>query len=376
MKIGLVCPYHMFKGGGVQECVLALQAELTRVGHEAIIITPRPRDYSGSVPPEVITIGVSATVSSFFNTQTQVSATADREAIENLLDKEQFDVLHFHEPWVPVLSRQLLSRSRCANVATSHARLPDRLTSKTVANVFIPYTRRLLKFIDVYSAVSEPAAEYIKGFIKDPISIIPNGIDLAKYTQSTHSAGDSPMILYVGRLEKRKGIKYLLDAFSILGEHDKKTRLFIAGTGPEEESLKNYVNEKNIHRVEFLGYVDETRKIELFRQARLFCAPSKYGESFGIVLLEAMAVGLPVVAGDNPGYETVLKDRGMVSLVNVQDSVDFARRMRLLLSDDALRELWRTWAQTYVQQFDYKNVTQQYIELYETAIKIHKAKSA
>lgn len=370
MRIGLVCPYHMFKGGGVQEGVIALHKELTKRGHVVKIITPLPRDYDGAVPPHVLTIGVSATVTSFFNTQTQVAATVDTEAIDMLFAQESFDVLHFHEPWVPVFSRQLLTRSRSANVATSHAKLPDRLTSKTIANVFIPYTRGLLKYIHAYSAVSEPATEYIRNFIDEPITIIPNGIDTAKYRPPLRQRDlANPNILYIGRLEKRKGVRYLLQAYSLLANQHPTATLTLAGSGPEEQRLKDLVKQYKIPRVTFAGFVDEAEKVRLLHQAALFSSPAHYGESFGIVLLEAMAAGVPVVAGDNPGYETVMKERGLISLVNVQDAIDYARRMELLLTDQDIRKLWLKWAGRYVKQFDYTLVVDQYERLYKTALR-------
>ena len=371
MKIGLVCPYHMFKGGGVQECVSAMHEELTRRGHNVKIITPMPRDYEGPVPAHIVTIGTSANVKSFFNTQTQFSATVDTEAIDKLLAEENFDILHFHEPVVPVLSRQLLTRSQSTNIATSHAKLPDRVTSKTIANIFTPYARGLLKYIHAYSAVSEPAAEYIRTFTDETVRIIPNGIDIAKYAPKHEPLKhkSTKTILYVGRLEKRKGLKHLLQAFLLLAEHQPHVQLLIAGMGPEEESLRAYVSEYDIPRVTFLGYVDDKEKIAKLQRADLFCSAAHYGESFGIVLLEAMAAGTPIVAGDNPGYETVMQGRGRLSLVNSLDSVDFARRLELLLYDDTLRQAWRDWAKETVQQYDYKNVVDQYEALYEYAIR-------
>lgn len=370
MKIGLVCPYSMFKGGGVKEHVNMLYEELSRRGHEVKVITPLPRDYDGEVPPHIITIGGSANIKAFLKTQSQLSAAVDSEAIEQMLSREKFKLLHFHEPWVPFLSRQILSRSRSVNIATSHARLPDRFASKTVVNVFIPYARGLLKYIQAYTAVSDPATVLIRNLIDDPIEIIPNGIEVARYEPAgpPEKHKTAKTIFYVGRLEKRKGIKYLLQAYALLAERNPDVKLVLAGTGPEEKSLRGYVKEMDIPRVTFLGFISEVEKIKQLHQADVFSSAARYGESFGIVLIESMAAGTPIVAGNNPGYETVLQGTGRISLVNSVDSDDYARRLELLLYDEDLRKLWQSWAAKEVKQYDRKQVVDQYEKLYNDTL--------
>src|SRR5690606_31169474 len=147
MKIGLVCPYNIFKGGGVQECVLALQAEYQKRGHTATIITPRPRDFTTNPPDDIILVGLATDVKTIFHTTGQVSVSMDAKELEALLETHKFDVLHFHEPWVPIVSRQILSRSSTANIATFHAKLPETVMSKTIERVITPYTRSILKYI-------------------------------------------------------------------------------------------------------------------------------------------------------------------------------------------------------------------------------------
>jgi phosphatidylinositol alpha-mannosyltransferase len=377
MKIGLVCPYHMFRGGGVQEHVQALYEELTIRGHDVKIITPLPRDYDGPIPSHVITIGVSANVKAFLNTQSQFSASVDTEAIDQMLAAENFDLLHFHEPFVPFLSRQIITRSQCVNVATSHAKIPDRFTSKTIINVFLPYTKSMLKYIHAYTAPSDPAAEYIRSLTDEKIHIIPNGINLEKYRpKKVALRTGKKKILYIGRLEKRKGVRYLLRAYAQLSEKHKDVQLQIAGDGPEMDALKQQVEEYNIPNVSFLGYISESDKIKLLHNADLLCAPSRYGEGFGIVLLEGMAAGIPVVAGDNSGYESVLVERGTLSLVDPQDTANFARRLEIFLYDDDLQGLWMDWASEYVKQFDYPNIVDLYERLYKQAFKKYASQQA
>lgn len=362
----------MFRGGGVQECVLAMQEELSRRGHEVKIITPKPRDYSGVIPDFMITVGASANVKAM-STSSQVSTTVDSELVDEILEREQFDILHFHEPWAPMLSRQLLSRSQSVNVATFHAKLPDNFTSKTIMNVATPYTRSVLKYIHAFTAVSDAAAEHVLSLANVPINIIPNGINLKKYQHKRHENQDNSKktILYIGRLEKRKGINYLLKAFEQLQQHHPDVQLDIVGTGPDEQKLRDEVEELELKHVRFLGYLDDSDKIRCLQQADLFCSPARYGESFGIVLLEAMAAGVPLVAGDNPGYVSVMKGRGTLSIVDPKNTNEFARKLELFLTDEELRKIWRKWAKEYVQAFDYKRVIDTYEVLYERTLKSH-----
>lgn len=365
MKIGLVCPYDIFRGGGVQECVLAIQAELKVRGHTAKIITPMPRKNVTEPHEDIIIVGTSTDVKSIFHTTAQVSVKLDTDAMKQMLHEESFDVLHFHEPWVPIMSRQLLTNSNVANVATFHAKLPETVMAKTIERVITPYTKSVMKYLDGLTAVSDAAAGYVKTLTKEQLQIIPNGIDLTKYKANKgHEVSSTPTILFIGRLEKRKGVRYLVEAFEIYVKTNPKAKLVIAGSGPDEEKLKDYVRNHKIPNVEFLGYVSEQQKQELFDDADLFCSPAPFGESFGIVLLEAMAKGVVTIAGDNPGYASVLTGRGSLSLINPKDTQQFARQIELLLEDTDVRKLWRNWALETVQQYTYPKVVDQYEALY------------
>lgn len=356
----------MFKAGGVQEHVLATQAELIRRGHEVIVLTPQPRSYKGEAPDNMLFIGGSADIKSM-HTVVQFSITASPEKVAAVIDDEKFDVLHLHEPWVPVVGRQLLTRSSAVSVGTFHARLPDTRMSKTIEKVVKPYTKSLLKYIDFFTAVSDPAAEYLKHLVDVDVNMIPNGIDLRKYKPDLKAKYEAPTILYIGRLEKRKGVKYLIKAFKQVQELMPEAQLLIGGSGPDKDKLEQLVKDESIPNVTFLGYISDEDKVKAMQAADVFCSPALYGESFGIVLLEAMACGKPIVAGANPGYTTVLKETGALGLVNPKDTSDFARRLTVFLRDEHLRTMWREWALDYVKQYDYRHIVDRYEELYEEA---------
>ncbi|OGL24867.1 hypothetical protein A2884_00955 [Candidatus Saccharibacteria bacterium RIFCSPHIGHO2_01_FULL_48_12] len=379
MRIGLVCPYHMFRGGGVQEHVMALRDEYVLRGHYVRILTPQPRDYDGEIPEDVITIGGSVNTKAFAGTSWQWSVSVDTDAIDTVLNSEKFDVLHFHEPWIPVWSRQLVLRSQSANVATMHGRFLDTMTAKTITTAITPYTKPMINMFDAFTAVSEAANEYFRTLSHRHVTIVPNGIDLTRYhhgpkANPKSSAKSKKTIFYVGRLENRKGVKYLLDAYYLLTQRRNDVELLIAGTGPDEKKLKQYASNNDVPNVKFTGFISDDEKINLYRSSDLYCSPARYGESFGIVLLEAMASGCPVVAGDNLGYQSVMKDTGAISLVNPQDASDFSRRLEIMLYDEAIRKVWLDWAERYVKQFDYRYIADKYLKVYEQAVSRHHAK--
>ncbi len=181
MKIGLVCPYPMTRYGGVREVVVSLQRELGRRGHAVRLITPRRRSDDIAEHSDVIFIGTSTDVALPMNTTTQVSYRASIAQVDAMLEAERFDILHFHEPWVPLLSRQLLRRSRSVNVATFHAHIPRSPTTRMFMRAAGPYLRSVMERLHVLTAVSDSGAEYAARLTSKPIVIIPNGVDVRRY---------------------------------------------------------------------------------------------------------------------------------------------------------------------------------------------------
>jgi phosphatidylinositol alpha-mannosyltransferase len=374
MKIGLICPYNIARGGGVREHILACQAELQKRGHDVWVLTPKPREDENvplQVGKNVIFVGGSVDFSSM-HTTSQVSASVN-DTIDEVLVEHQFDILHFHEPWVPMLSAQILSRSGSVNVATFHAKLPETMMTRTMIRVVTPYTKSVLKYIDVCTAVSEAAAEYVSSVSDKPITLIPNGIDLKTYKAPARRSDNKKekTILFIGRLEQRKGVKHLLEAFKLVNDSHPQVSLLIAGDGPDRSKLEDMVEDRDIKNVRFVGFITDKEKIDYLRSADLYCSPALYGESFGIVLLEAMASGLVTVAGDNPGYASVMKGLGALSLVNPKHHAEFARRLSLLLYENDLRRLWREWAASQLPQYDYRSIVDKYEAVYKDALATH-----
>lgn len=384
MKIGLVCPYNMLdKPGGVAEVVINLHTGLKRRGHTVKVITQRTSGYKGQVPEDYILFGVTRKFKGGFGTEGNWGMPADSDEIAKILEQEQFDVINFHEPWLPMLAWQMLKHSKTAHVGTFHANLVDTAAGKTwTSSIFTPYGRPLLKKMDIFTATSHaPAAMLInRANTKDRremdliqnIKYIPCGIDLRTYRPVKKrvplKGPGTKSIFYVGRLERRKGVDYLVKAFGELVREIPEAHLVIAGEGGRKSRLQQLVELNKIPNVEFVGYVDDDEKRRLLGNADLACFPSIYGEGFGIVLLEAMAMGVPVVAGNNLGYVNVMKGPGRVGLVDPRSTKDFANRLAVFLNDNDQRKLMSGWGLREVKKYDYTKVVVQYEAAYKEAI--------
>lgn len=372
MKIGLVCPYDFFRHGAVQKLIQLLDKELTDRGHDVRIITPRPRNYSGTPPERTIFVGRSTKLNTPLKTTLELGVSFEPNGLEEMLEAENFDIINVHEPEVPVLGAQISARAEAPIVATFHATFPTTAMGKTIEMFRIPFSRSLFRRLAAMTAVSDSAAKFVRDWSGQDITIVPNYIDLQLYRGTKEYKRDSNTILYLGRLEKRKGVKYLLKAFAELAERDSKVKLVIAGDGPERDKLEDWVYTHEVPRVTFLGAVSEKKKLQLLKTAAVYCSPAIYGESFGVVLLEAMAAGTPTVAGDNSGYRCVMKDRGLLSLVSPKETADFARRLEVFLRDEGTRESWLEWANQYVEQFDSGKIIDQYEKVYKDVVRNYK----
>lgn len=377
MKIGLVSPYNIYAPGGVQEALKAYCKEFESRGYDISIISPRPRKIDSPIDEKVHLIGQSKKLNTPFHTTVDVGVVTNLKEIDKLLEAEKFDILHFHEPWVPMMPSQVLSKSKAVNIGTLHAKLPDSIFSKSVEKAITPFAKSTIKRLNYICAVSEMAGDYAHTITSKKIELIPNGIDLEYYNPSSiknSRNSTAKTVLFIGRLEKRKGVINLLKAYKELNKTHPEIRLVIAGDGPKRKMLEQYSAKNKLSKVEFVGRVSSSEKLELLKQADLFCSPAIFGESFGIVLLEAMAMGVVVVAGDNPGYRTVLKERGQISLVDSQDTAAFTQKLELLLYDDNLRKVWLEWSSEYIKQFNYKKLADRYETIYKEQLLKHAKK--
>lgn len=389
MKIGLVCPYNMFqRSGGVPQLIVHLAEGLRKRGHIVKIITPRPISYKGAVPQDYILLGTTRTFSGGFGTAGNWGSTFNTTEVQRTLKEEKFDVINFHEPWIPMIGWQILNFSEAAHVGTFHANLADNAAGKFWIHTFYPIAKPMIEKLHILTAPSlvptvmlmakASESNELHQFLMDNFKIVPNGVDLKKYrplkSRQPLSGKGTKTIVYVGRLEKRKGVEYLLEAFDQLVKEMPNVNLIIAGKGNKQKELQRIVEINNTPNVNFPGFVSDEEKIRLFGNADLVCAPAMYGESFGIVLVEAMAMGAPVIAGANLGYKSVMTGRGRIGLVDAESVDDFANRMAVFLSVPEVEKMMRSWGIAESKQYEYERVIKQYEDTYKQAIKISNQK--
>ena len=288
--------------------------------------------------------------------------------IDDLLAHERFDVLHFHEPFVPFLSLFLLRESTSVNVATFHAYAGFSPSYEFGSRALQGYAGRLHGRI----AVSAAARHFIDRYFPGDYKVIPNGVDVRRYADAVplaRWADGTPNVLFVGRHEPRKGLLDLLKAHRILRKTGSQHRLLIVGSGPQEREARRYVATRGLQGVEFLGRVSDAEKAQLFRTAAVYASPATGGESFGIVLLEAMAAGTPIVCSDIHGYKGVVRRGREALLVPPREPRELAVAIDRLLRDAALREQMGAAGQARAEEFSWSRVTAKVDDYYGFVIR-------
>ena len=336
MKIGLVTPYVYPLPGGVNDHVGHLYEALRARGHDVRILTAS-HGLQRSSEGDVIRIGKGFSVPANGSMGTLTVSPRYRSQIQAVLDREQFDLLHFHEPFVPLLALFTLRESRSVNIATFHAYAGYAPGYQLGGKMLGPVARNLHGRIAVSAAARHFADRYLPGDYK----VIPNGVDLRRFAHAVPVArwqDGRPNILFVGRLEPRKGLLPLLKAYRILRKSGCDCRLLVVGSGPQEREARRYVMTRRLPDVEFLGRVSDGDKVQLFKTADVYASPATGRESFGIVLLEAMASGTAIVCSDIHGYKGVVKRGEQALLVPPGESRPLAEAILRLLSDPDLRE--------------------------------------
>ncbi|MDZ7744142.1 MAG: glycosyltransferase family 4 protein [Candidatus Saccharibacteria bacterium] len=371
MKIGFVLDDSLDKVDGVQQYILTLGRWLKSEGHQVhYLVGETKRTDIANVH------SLSKNLQVHFN-QNRMSTPlpAKKSAIKRLLSQKQFDVLHVQLPHSPFLAGRVISMApkTTAIFGTFHI-IPVSWREQIATRVLRLLVARSRRRIDRTFAVSMPAARFAKKAYGLQATVLPNAVAIAHY----HGANQLPRysdgkinIVFLGRLVERKGCMALLKAIELLHSKNElqNVRVLICGKGPLEHHLKEFVKYHHLsHVVTFCGFVSEQQKPRFLATANIAVMPSTGGESFGIVLVEAMAAGAEVViGGDNIGYRTVLDNRSD-QLVNPNDTKTFARKLRRFIRNPRARKAVDAWQQDWVQQFDVRVVGQQLIDEYEDVI--------
>ena len=372
MKVGLVSPYDFASPGGVTDHVQHLARQLRLSGHAVRIFAPSSRADVDFDTPDFYRIGspISIPANDSVARITLSFHLADRVA--TIVEQEQFDVLHFHEPLMPALPLTMLRLSTTANVGTFHAYARSNAGYYYGRPLLEPYLKHLHSGI----AVSEPARNFVnKYFPEYPLRVIPNGIDIDTYKPGLppirHLRDDRVNILFLGRLEKRKGLGDLLRGYRFMKARVPRSRLIVVGDGPLRGSVESYIARHRIPDVVMAGYVPDTVKPRYYTSADIFCSPATGAESFGIVLLEAMASGLPVVATEVPGYMSVLEPGRDSITVRPKSWAELGGALVILARDAELRRRMGAFGREKARGYAWDRIAAQVLEVYDEARQAH-----
>jgi phosphatidyl-myo-inositol alpha-mannosyltransferase len=335
VKIGMVSEFYYPQPGGVSEHIRALSRELELLGHEVVILTSRIRGAVPEAGPRTLRLGQSVPVRYNGSLSRLTLSWSLRSRMRRALADEAFDLLHLHNPLMPSLPLLALEEATCPAVGTFHSAYPrDRL----VELLRRPLLRRIDR-LDARVAVSLSAERTVGNLFPADYRIIPNGVDsdlfaragLARSRRHGTAEREKKRLLFVGAMVQRKGLPDLIEAFALLRRRRSDVELLVVGDGPNARRIHRQLPEWLRRHIRFHGFVPRCDLVRCYGEADIFCAPSLGGESFGMVLLEAMAAGLPVVASDIDGYRDVLTHGQEGLLVPPRDPAALAATLGFLL---------------------------------------------
>jgi phosphatidylinositol alpha-mannosyltransferase len=357
-----VSPYGYPHPGGVNEHVRYTYEAMRRLGHDVWIITSKYGKQRAN-EAHIIRLGTGWAFPANGSVGRVTLGWRFKEQAREVLAEHRFDILHFHEPFVPFLSPTILEASETVNIATFHA-FGGFSPSYWVGRHF---AGGLASRLHGRIAVSGAARHFISRYFPGEYRIIPNGVNLERFADAEpyEELRDGTLnILFVGRLEERKGLIHLLKAYQRLRKRHVDARLLVVGAGPKLREYRRFVGLRGIRDVEFLGRVSDEEKARYFASADIFCAPATGQESFGIVLLEAMAAGVPIVATDNHGYKNVVQRGAQGLLVEPRKPRALAAALYTLALDPDLRDRMGEAGRARAPEYSWDRVTEQVVAFY------------
>jgi phosphatidyl-myo-inositol alpha-mannosyltransferase len=367
MKIALVSPYDFAYPGGVVHHITALEREFTKLGHDVRVIAPASKACS-EFNDKFIPIGTPRAIPTSGSIARITLSLRLAKKIKTVLAREKFDIVHLHEPFMPMLCSAVLRFSKNVNVGTFHAAAgrPGYYFGWPISAIMI---KNRAPKLAAKIAVSTAAQRYHKKWVRGDFQIIPNGIDLNIFTPKVAPLPEfcdgKINILFVGRLENRKGLMYLLRAFRHIKRKNPNLRLIVVGPGSLlRKRYELFVSRHRLTDVVFVGQVSQDMLPRYYRTADICCAPATGRESFGIVLLEAMAMGKPVVASSIEGYRCVVTNGIEGILVPPKNDKKLAEALNRLITDSALRQRMGINGLQKVQEYSWGKIASQILDCY------------
>jgi phosphatidylinositol alpha-mannosyltransferase len=365
VRVGIVCPYSLDVPGGVGWHCRDLAEQLLATDHAVSVLAPADEDTP--LPPYVVAAGRAIPVRYNGSVARVNFGPVSAARTRRWLDDGGFDVVHIHEPVSPSLSLLALWAAEGPIVATFHT---SNLRSRAMQTAY-PLLRPSLEKIAARIAVSEDARRTVTNHIGGDAIVVPNGVYVDRFAAAPTRAdwqgrGESPTVAFVGRIdEPRKGLQVLVDALPGVLRRWPGLRVLVAGTGDVEEARAELPKEV-AQACSFLGQVSDEDKASLLRSVDLYVAPHTGGESFGIVLVEAMSAGAPVLASDLPAFRRVLAEGACGQLFRAGDPAALAEAMLGLLGDPRRRAELTERARAQVRRYDWPVVAAQILDIYET----------
>ena len=371
LKIAMVSPYDFTWPGGVTAHVAHLARELGRSGHQVQVLAPHSPSRECQEAEKFVPLGRSVPLPSGGSIARVSLSWWLYRKVRSLLREEAFDIIHLHEPMAPILPLCVLEFSNTVNVGTFHA-----VNNRThLYKLSHPIIKRWHQRLHGAIAVSPAAHRYVNNAFPGDYKIIPNGIDIDHFSGNVapwpQYRDGKTNILFVGRLEKRKGLKYLLDAYSRIKWDLPDIRLLVVGQGNPDEESHRIMAARALKDVEFIGPVSQEDLPRYYATADIFCSPATGSESFGIVLLEAMAAGKPVVASNIEGYASIVSDGRQGILIPPRDGGALSAALARLMRDPSLRRQMGDEGKLTVEQYRWSEVARRvedyYYQCLETA---------
>ena len=360
----MVSPYDFTWPGGVTAHISQLSRELTRQGHEVRVLAPHCPSRDSEDGEDFVPLGRSVPLPSGGSIARVTLSWWLYPKVRDLLRNEAFDIVHLHEPMAPILPLCVLEFSRAVNVGTFHA----SYNRQHLYRVSHPIIKRWRQRLHGAIAVSPAARRYVSGVFPGDYKIIPNGIDVDRFANDPEPWPEyqdgKTNILFVGRLERRKGLKHLLEAYAKLKWDRPNVRLIVVGPGNLDRDSHQILSSRALQDVVMVGRAPDKDLPRYYASAHICCSPATGSESFGYVLLEAMASGKPVVASDIDGYNAIVKHGRQGLLFPRKDADALADALARLIDDPELARSMGARGRRDVEQYRWERVAGQVEEFY------------